>query len=284
MEKDTTNRKDGITEIYFVGTGDIQLAYNNDKNSKGIAANTGLGVLFWRIWKTGLELQLDAKVNVASTVDTISALMQNNVITDNRLFGRYVLVPAGSGQATSINSLWYFDRGIISLAKWDSLSTREKLKYQIDGFEVSASASNQIWAARTKDSTGIERTSKSTNVSVLYLRTGIFHEFVPQELRRQKGYSIRFGTNLIFRSIQGDIGRHTSEVEQLRKQFLLSKSTVHVGGELLLALRLKNIRAEASLPIIYARKNQSIPGLSGAQFITSISFVGGFPLNISSSR
>ncbi|QMU26735.1 hypothetical protein [Adhaeribacter radiodurans] len=78
------------------------MAYNNDKNSKGIAANTGLGVLFWRFWKTGLELQLDAKVNVASTVDTISALMQNNVIADKRLFGRYVLVPAGSGQATSI--------------------------------------------------------------------------------------------------------------------------------------------------------------------------------------
>ncbi len=47
-----------------------------------------------------------------------------------------------------------------------------------------------------------------------------------------------------------------------------------------LALRLKNIRAEASLPYIFRRNNETIPGLTGAQFVTSISFVGSFPLGI----
>jgi hypothetical protein len=53
------------------------------------------------------------------------------------------------------------------------------------------------------------------------------------------------------------------------------------GGEVVLSLRLKNIRAEASVPMLVPRAaSQSVPGLTGTQFITTISFVGGFPLRI----
>lgn len=266
---ETANK--GLTELYFVGTGDIQLAYSGSASSdKKLAASTGLGVLFWRIFPTGNELQLDARINVASTVDTISAMEQNGVIADSRLFGRYVLVPAASGQATVISSLFYFNH--------EADGT-----HFVDGLELSGAASNQVWSTYSKNGAGTAQFLRSVNASVLALRVGAFHEFVPQDLRRKGGASIRFGLNGIVRSIQGDIGRHTEEMDRLREKFTLNKYPVHWGGEALLSLRLKNIRAEAAVPFIFTRGDVPASGLSGAQFITSISFVGGFPIRIGGS-
>lgn len=275
-------RSDGITEIYFVGTGDLQFGLTDrTAANKGIPANTGLGVLFWRIWRGGRELQLDAKINIASTVDTVFAqTTATGVITNNRLFGRYALVPAGSGQATQLNALLYFPRPAMRFGEYDSLTYPKKLGRFVSGMDINAAASNQVWTAMTPAVAGAAPTMRSVNVSTLAWRLGFFHDFMPQELGRQKGYAIRFGLNVISRSLQGDIGLHTDPMEAMRRDFLGASNTTFWGGELLLALRLKNIRAEASLPYIFRRNNETIPGMTGGQFITSISFVGGFPLSI----
>ena len=214
-------RRDGLTEIYFVGTGDLQFGYT-DKSapSKGIAANTGLGVLFWRIWRGGRELQLDAKINIASTVDTVFAQQSNGMITNSRVFGRYTLIPAGSGHATQINALYYFPRPSVAYKEYEALSGRKKTGLFISGLEFSGAASNQVWASFTQAPGAPSPTLRSVNVSTLAWRLGLFHDFMPQELGRQKGYAIRLGTNLIGRSLQGDIGLHTDPMQNLRKEFL----------------------------------------------------------------
>jgi hypothetical protein len=263
-EKDRFGRPKGLTEIYFVGTGDIQLALNDGND---IAANTGLGVLFWRIWKDNTELQLDARINVASTADTLTAFRTNSTLNNTRVFGNYILVPASTGQGTFINTLWYFDK---------------LQKAKIDGLQVSALASNQVWQLNTTNrnpNTGLDETIYSnSNVSIVAFKAGIFHEFIPEDTRRQRGYSIRMGINYNLRSIQGDIAR--SNMDQLRKELLGTEKRTYHGGDLLLSLRLKNIRAEASLPGFLFRSGESVNGFTGVQFVTSISFVGGFPLSL----
>lgn len=274
--------QDGLTEIQFVGTGDIQLALAEGKD---IAASTGLGAIFWRIWPneqfefedfnsamSGMELQLEIKVNVASTTDTISALFNNNILMNRRVFGSYILAPVSSGPATTINSIWYIkpskyntETGVTSRRLFNG----KKFKGIpfIDGVELGAIAANQIW---------LYDGFQAKNVSMIGWRAGIFHEFLPDPVRRQEGYSIRLGANYIGRSIQGDMGRDSDTLNDL----LLNQETTYHGLEFALTLRLRNIRAEASLPIMHIGATNPVPGLSGTQFLTAISFVGGFPLSI----
>ncbi|RZK27064.1 MAG: hypothetical protein EOO43_00850 [Flavobacterium sp.] len=272
--------KKGLTEINFVGAGNINPGFG--ENNK-LAASTGLGVLFWRIWPnkgfdssdpstamSGLELQLDVTVNVASTADTIIAeLGSNSNIINSRAFGSYILNPVGAGQGTTINSVWYFkpkehDEEL-------GLTKRKEILYlPIDGFEAGAIASNQVWKVDQ---------GSSVNVSVIAWRIGPFYEFVPDKIRRQKGYSIRFGANYTGRGIVGDAGEGDLGTE-MRKRILGHEATHYHGLEFKLSLRLKNIRAEAALPILDMGGNRTVHGLTGAQFITSIGFVGGFPLSI----
>lgn len=269
--------KMGLTEIRFVGSGNIQLAMETGED---LAASTGLGAIFWRIWPnekyghvknndilenmSGLELQLEVKINVASTADTISALYNiNNSIVNRRSFGNYILAPLSSGQATTINSLWYLKPKSYNK---NSGVTKRKLFFIpfIDGIELSAAATNQVWT----------NNSISSNVSILAWRSGIFHEFLSDPIRRMKGYSIRFGASYTGRSIQGDVGRE----ETFRFNLLGNEAKTYHGMDFTLSLRLQNIRAEATLPVMHIGSKMPVSGLSGSQFVTSISFVGGFPL------
>ena len=275
--------KKGFTEINFVGSGDIQLATNSGEN---LAASTGIGAIFWRIWPnkdyemdslihllnsdslqnmTGLELQLEIKINVASTADTIFAQFQNNFLINRRSFGNYVMAPLSSGQATTFHSLWYLKPKRYNA--YNGVTTRKLFFIPfVDGIELSGAGTNQVWMNNTI----------SSNVSILAWKAGIFHEFISDNIRREKGYSIRFGMAYTGRSIQGDIGRD----EISRIDFLSNKSTTYHGLDFSFSLRLKNIRAEASLPIMHMGSGNPVSGLSGAQLITSIGFVGGFPLSI----
>ncbi|GGF27459.1 hypothetical protein GCM10011383_43930 [Hymenobacter cavernae] len=261
-----------VSELYFVGNGDIQAGLSNEKRE--IAANTGLGILFWRIWNGKWELQLDAKVNVASTIDTILHARVNGIVANNRLYGRSVLIPGFSKQSTIVDMLWYRANGAKPLFKLFS------------GIEIKLAASNNVWGYYdqvqqiSNGDTAMVRRNTFVDVSNIGGKVGLFYEFIPEDQRRLNGNSVRLGINLIGRSIQGDVGRHSDPIRQMRKDFLLSPNTIHLGFEPSLTFRLKNIRAEASVPYLFARASKTVPGLSGAQFLTSISFVGGFPVKM----
>lgn len=267
----------GLADVQFVGAGDLQLSILEGND---IAATTGLGALFWRIWPNnnfdledttkamaGAELQLVTKITVASTVDTLSALYNNNSLTNQRDFGSFILAPIGAGPSTEINSLWYFKpyyyNNETGVAKRRFLGIPK-----IDGIEANFIAASQAWQYDL---------DQVTHVAVIAWRLGIFHEFMREDDRRTKGYSIRFGLNYSGRSIQGDLGR---EVE-IREKLLSNYRTTFHGAEFALAVRFKNIKAEASLPILHIGADQSaVPGLSGTQFTTTISFIGGFSLEL----
>lgn len=266
---------DGETEVYFVGAADVQVAISEKKD---LSASTGFGTLFWRIWRTNIELQLDAKINVASTVDTVESVFKNVIVEDRRKYGSLVLTPLTSGQSLAINALVFFQDPKIDTQrqhKWNRI---------IDGVNFSVVASNQVWKINyihTHPATGRDSISaiKANNASTIAWRIGVFHEFIPEDLRRRKGYSIRFGANFIGRTIQGDLGRAT--FRDLRNEILGTRKKTFYGGELLLALQLRNLRAEAFFPILKPKNsNESVYGLTGMQFVTTISFAGGFPVDL----
>ena len=103
-----------------------------------------------------------------------------------------------------------------------------------------------------------------------------------EEDRRKKGYSIRLGVNYAGRSIQGDLGRQ----REIRKELLSNVERNYHGLEFVLAGRFKNIQAEALLPWLHigANNDRTFPGLSGVQCNTTISFVGGFSLDLTEGR
>ncbi|HEV7348837.1 hypothetical protein [Telluribacter sp.] len=298
----------GLTEIQFVGTGDLQVSVNEKKD---LPASTGLGAIFWRIWPnnqfdddiddkiwnknpewksgskkmlmSGMELQLEVKINVASTTDTISAKFRNNSINsiiNSRAFGSYTLAPVSSGPSTTVNSIFYFKpkyyndftgvtyRGIPG----KSILVNNIIFKYIDGIELGFTAANQVWS--------INSDTLTKDVSIYSWRAGIFHEFLPDLVRRTKGYSVRLGLNYTGRSIKGDAGMKTEDASSFRRMLLQHDKISFHGAEIVLSLRLRNIRAEASVPMLNMRSKSQIPGLTGSQFLTSISFVGGFPLSI----
>lgn len=256
--KEGERDKKDFTEIYFVGTGDIQ--QNLARTKDDIAASTGVGVIFWRMFGdklNGMELQLEARISIASTVDTILAKYAGSKFVNMRDFGGYVSAPLASGQATTVNSLWYFkDRDANALDKL------------VDGLQVDFIAANQVF----------QDSANAMNTAVLGFRAGLFHEFVPTLNRLKQGYSIRLGVNYILRGLRGDLGTNSPDANSLRLKLLGVDKRIYHGPEVLLAFKLKNLKAQAALPIVFAKSGQSTYGLSGTQFITTISFIGGFPL------
>lgn len=263
IENYTEGQRDTMehTELYFVGTGDIQQNISQIKDD--IAASTGVGVIFWRMFGKKLnflELQLEARISIASTVDTIQAKYQANSLINMREFGSYILAPLVRGQATTINTLWYFADN----------DEHKPINKWIDGFQIDFIAANQVF----KDSV------TSINASVLGLKAGVFHEFVPTYNRLKQGYSIRLGVNYILRGVRGDLGTSSPQSTVLRKSLLGVSERLFHGPEFLLAFKLKNLKAQAALPVVFSKQSGSTFGLTGTQFITTISFIGGFPLRL----
>ncbi|MCJ8164406.1 hypothetical protein MKJ04_06080 [Pontibacter sp. E15-1] len=279
-----TVKIEGLAEVSFVGTGDIQLALSEGKD---ISARTGLGGTLWRIWPDNLgggELQLDFIINVASTVDTSFAITSNNVITNNRTFGNYILAPVPSGRATDLNFVFYFKENSITTRDGENLGDKLKNVWKrrlyIDGLQMNAFAASQFWAYDSTylgSSSEILSIKRHLDVAVVGWKAGIFHEFIPQYDRRKSGISVRVGVSYIGRSIQSDAGNKNGIGRFTREKYLLNDRTTYHGIEYSLTAKFGNIRAQAVLPRMQAYNNH-VPGLSGTQFITSISFVGGFPL------
>ena len=76
-------------------------------------------------------------------------------------FGSYVSAPLARGQSNAIDTIWYF--------RDNAPSKHEKT---ISGFQFDFIAANQVF----KDSVN------AMNASILGMRAGIFHEFVPTNI------------------------------------------------------------------------------------------------------
>ena len=106
------------------------------------------------------------------------------------------------------------------------------------------------------------------------LQGGLFHEFIKPAYRTN--YSITLGFGYSGRWLAGDITGHTYDA--LREQLTGSPRKAFGGAEIIVGLRLKDIKAEFHIPFL-STKN-AMPGLSGTQPSTLIGFTGGFSLQL----
>lgn len=247
-------------DIKFVGNANIQKTF---ESGEGVPANTGIGftVTKYFLGRTSktfggfYRIDVEGSINVASTTDTLKAdgiITANNqrIVTNQRDFGTGVLTPLNSGQAVNLqiigyNRITYF--GLIS------------------GFSARYTGSNRNW--QLNPDTVVQTTSN-------LIRVGVFHDIVPYKYRND--YSVTLGIAFARNNISGDIGQN--ENESLRRIFLGTDRKSFNGYEFSLGFRLKNIRAEFNYLIFPS--DVSVPGLTGGRLVTTIGFVGGFPIDV----
>lgn len=261
-----TSGNNGQSKLTFVGTGDIQKSLSQGDE---IAANTGLGAIFNRIFDEKAffsDLSVAFSINVASSVDTIKAKYIDGEITNSRDFGAYLLVPQNSGQAVQLNFNVYLKPEKIKIFEKKPIF----LSNLFSGFNTEFIASNRVW----------QNNSVSQYASTFLFRTHLFHDFIPNEIRLEKGYAIRIGIGYTYRGLGSDVGFKNETTNEFRNEILGATETHWDGFEYGLSIEFKNITASAYIPVI--KSNPDIPGLTGFQFVTSIKFSGGFPVELSS--
>lgn len=261
------------TFLDFVGAGDLQQSVSSGANAK---ASTGAGIIFERyngtkediengIDKIIQSLEMEAVINIASTADTIVAnFNEENELMNRRDFGNFLLYPVGKKQSLYFNANVYF--GYPEKFSW--------LTKIFSGANFRILTSNNTW--KNKD--------QSVEMGVLSFRAGLFHEFIPDNMRlddegRSK-YSFFLGANFAYRGIIGDI--NSTENKTFRQNLLGSTETDFRGVELNLGFRLYNLRFEFQMPIF--RDKNSISGLTDTQFLYTVRFVGGFPMKLNKEK
>ena len=256
--------------IDFVGTGNLQSSLSQGDEIQGSA---GLGVIYERFRgyeaKVVRSFEIEALINIASTVDTITAKITEGNLQNQRDFGAYVLNPISTKQSLFINSNIYFNPDGVDEEK----TLFNKIASVISGLNFRVISSNSVWNYDE---------NTSSNLGVLSIRYGIFHEFLPDDkIRDEYGkskYSVFLGLNGGHRGIYGDISSETNE--PIRRLFLGSNRTDFSGVEFNFGFRLNNIRAEFQMPLLTGSDKADINGLTDTQFLFTIRFVGGFSLKL----
>jgi len=246
--------------LSFVGSGNFQRTLLDDAP---MGAHAGIGMIFLRKWKKPKSisnLKLDLHINVAASADSLIVSFNQTKIENRKEFGRYLLQPFNSQQASNFNLQLYFNpKKNRLLTSW------------LHGVSMKFYASNTSWQYLEQD----------IDLSGIAFRAGIFHDFIPEKIRNEKSYSIMLGVDYSFRGLFGDLS--STENEPIRLAVLGTNQTIFHGFEFHFGFQLKNIRAEVVIPV-FKNKNAEVPGLTNTQFITALKFVGGFPVHLSSSR
>ncbi|MDB4539273.1 hypothetical protein N9231_02565 [Saprospiraceae bacterium] len=256
------NLRDGIFNLNFVGDANVQNSINSGKE---FSSDTGIGLVLDQFWLGERNLfrqfNFNLSVNVASSADTIfSILNEEGEVLNKRDFGSFLLLPKNSPQSATLAGSIYFN------SFGDDALTITKF---ISGFNFEIIGSNSNW----------KYGDQNINMAALSLRAGIFHEFIPDNVRYFDGYSITFGLNYSSRYIMGDL--HFDKFQDAKYELLnANRSTFH-GLEFSTKFKFRNIIATVSTPFILGGE---VPGLTKSQFITSIGFVGGFPLKLKNTK
>jgi len=259
LKMDTTKLSiDSLDQISlsFVGSGNFQGAFMEDID---MGSNAGLGMIFFRKWSKAnwvQDLQLDLYISVASATDSLHAELLDSEIINRKIFGHYLLQPYNSRQSANFNMILYLNKDKANfITKWiHGLSAR-----------FYASNSTATFQEEKLDMTGVA------------MRFGLFHDFMPDRIRLNKSYSIIVVVDYSFRGLYGDLANRQNNL--FRKAILGTSRTSFHGLEFYFGFQLKNIQAQVLLPI-FNNKRGEVTGLTNTQFITTLRFVGGFPVFI----
>ena len=256
------NLRKGIFNLNFVGDANVQ---NSLSSGSELTANTGIGLVMDRFWLGNRNLfrqfTVSMTINVASTADSIMAEVSgNNEVLNQRDFGTYLLIPNSSKQSANLKGNLYFN---------DFGEEALKVTKFVSGINFDLVGSNSNWVFK----------DQNLNLAALALKIGIFHEFIPDKIRFNDGYSIIVGANYSSRYILGDL--NFDQFSESKKSLInTDKSSFH-GIEFTAKFKFRNIVAQVTLPFL---AGDEVPGLTRSQFVTSIGFVGGFPLKLSDTK
>jgi hypothetical protein len=256
MEVENPSADQAFTSLTFVGSGDLQQALIG---GSGFSANTGLGLILLRNWGKEFPLhmlELDLNVNIASSSDTMGWNIARPIRENQYPLGSFLLNPRSAGQSANFNMDAYFGEAI-----------RKKTAKLISGLHCQLNTSNNL----------LRVGKEKLRFSGLAFDVGIFHEFVPMDIRVERGYSITLGISYAYRGLLGELSAPGSEV--FRDNFLqIPRSHFH-GLNFTFGFRLQNVRAMVQIPLFPAGDHE-LPGLTSSQLLTGIGFVGGFPISI----
>ena len=134
--------------------------------------------------------------------------------------------------------------------------------------------SNRVWQLQ----------DTSVNTSILGIRAGIFYDFLPTKKRRDNDYSIIIGLAWLYRGIFGDLGQGEDDKENLRKRFLNTeeKRFFFLGARNKCWIRMKIPVCRIVFYPFFCQegKEREVAGLTNLQLVTTIRFVGGFPIKL----
>jgi hypothetical protein len=251
----------GNSEIRFVGTGDIQKALSDNSE---VPANAGFGVTYERDFgdqSVGFSrIQIEASINVATTVDSLSARFDSqNAFLNQTDFGNSLLIPINSGQAAYFNIITYLNWNVYDASK------NTFIPGIISGFNLNLTASNRNW----------EYNNDIRKMTALSFKLGVFKEFFPF-FQRNPDYSITLGFNGTLNKLLGDAALD----RDLRLDVLGTEQRSFWGMEIVASIRLKNLKGEIAIPFIKKKDDITVDGLTGGRLITRIRFTGGFPISL----
>lgn len=266
--------------IDFVGTANLQQNISNAKEE--VQGSAGLGVIFERYFldkdqtkdrkRIFESLDIEAFINVASSLDTLVADVSNSEVTNQRTFGTYILNPVSPKQSVFFNANVFFNTDFQEENWW--------LTSLISGANVRFNASNILWSLNDQGN------RNDLFGGAISYRIGVFHEFIPNNKIRneknQRKYSVRVGLAYSARHLAGDIS--SGKNRELRSRFLGTTDQDFSGIEPFFGFRLNNIIAEFTVPTIGGRNKSDIEGLTDTQFLFSVRFVGGFSLKLENDK
>ena len=258
--------------IGIIGGADIQKIIG--KSEDNIPANLSLGIVYKQLFSNDNDLKLlsdiytQTYINLSQTYDTIKAeYAANGSISNLSQYGDFLLLPTNSKYSASAYFTGYFYRNSRKLNN-SKIGLYDIIFGTFNGIHGEAAAGQKVF------------TFDSINYSTvgLSLRLGLFHEFIPKDIRLKKNYSIIFGVDFSQRHIFGDLGQNVND--EFRKTNLGTDKKSFFGVEPYLNFRFENLFIEVTVPNLWQKHNEDIPGLTMTRFILKVKFVGSLPLSI----
>lgn len=261
--------KRDTTHFEFVGSGNIQRSLDE---GEGLPASTGLGLILdeyhvapqiFRGWVN--RVRFSGQINVANTQDTLTAeIGPTGRISEPSLLGEAIMTPLVGRRAVNLDLMVFFSDTVRRIKK-DGTEVKKRRPIGImSGMQVRYTGSNMTLA----DTTGAVKSTMNA------MRFRLFHDILSKDYN--KDFNVLIGAGWGFNSLRGDVAQ--SSYRDFRTRWLGTTTVKFAGIEAFAAFRIKNIQAEFSYT--WLDRTGSVPGISGSRMVTTISFVGGFPVKL----
>ena len=219
-------------------------------------------------------------------ISTIEKQIEQAVSVENKAAIRQKLLTQQNA-LDSLVQLVLVTKDSFTMSKIDIRDAKQKAKQKYDLLDVdNYTAFNKIveggYLKLYGDRSQWTRDSLKTKAAtVIHLRTGVFHELLPNDVARENDISAKLGIGYSLRQVLGDISQRIDKnmpETHLSEYIGTDKKTYH-GIDFFFGLQFNRIKAEFIIPKVFSG-DVEIPGFTNTQFLVNVRFVGGFPLQV----